>query len=86
MMHRPEGVKEYAQLMEQAGIKTHLKIANNGKCVGLKYQLGESMVKGSTVGKLFSGANIEKAIIKGITRAIAPQINIVRNISKGLSR
>lgn len=73
----PENLKQYSILMENQGIKTHLKFAaDNKKCVGIKYQIGDVLIKGSTVGKLFSGMNVQQAIIKNLTKVITKSFDI----------
>jgi len=60
----PRDIDDYAQLMEQYGIQTHRRIASDGKVVGLKFQIGEETIKGSSVGREFSAANLQKQILK----------------------
>ena len=80
LTRNPKNLNEYSILMEKQGIKTHLKFANdNKKCVGIKFEIGDVLIKGSTVGKLFSGMNIQQAIIKNLTKVIT------RSFDRGMS-
>ncbi len=63
LKNKPKNIQEYASLMKQHGIKTHLKHANNGKLVGIKFQIGELTIKGSAVNKLMSAMNLQKTIL-----------------------
>jgi hypothetical protein len=60
----PRDINDYAQLMEEYGIQTHRRIASDGKVVGLKFQIGEETIKGSSVGREFSAANLQKQILQ----------------------
>lgn len=62
--NKPKNLKEYANFMNKQGIKPHIKYAKSGKCVGIKFEIGDKMIKGSTIGKVFSGMRIEKAILE----------------------
>jgi hypothetical protein len=60
----PRDINDYAQLMEEYGIQTHRRIASDGKVVGLKFQIGEETIKGSSVGREFSAANLQIQILQ----------------------
>lgn len=75
--HKPKNVQEYVHLMKEHDIKSHLKHANNGKLVGIKFQVGEQTIKGSAVNKLMSAMNLQKTIIN-LSKPIIKQIG--RNI------
>ena len=49
--------------MEEYGIQTHRRIASDGKVVGLKFQIGEETIKGSSVDRGFSAANLQIQIL-----------------------
>lgn len=78
--HRPKNIKEYSILMEKQGVKVQPKFAKNQKCVGIKFGVGEKLIKGSTIGKLFSGMNVQAAIINNLAKVI----KINKNKSKGM--
>ncbi|WP_159519765.1 relaxase/mobilization nuclease domain-containing protein [Sunxiuqinia indica] len=59
---KPDDIFEYARLMEQEGVTTHLKQASNGKVVGLKFQVGKDSIKASSVHRALSASNLQKAI------------------------
>lgn len=59
---KPDDIFEYARLMEQEGVTTHLKQASNGKVVGLKFQVEEDSIKASSVHRALSAANLQKLI------------------------
>ncbi len=59
---KPGDIFEYARLMEQEGVTTHLKQASNGKVVGLKFQVGKESIKASSVHRALSAANLQKLI------------------------
>lgn len=75
LKNKPKNIQEYVDLMKQHGIKTHLKHANNGKLVGIKFQIGELTIKGSAVNKLMSAMNLQKTIL-----------NLTKTIIKGIGR
>lgn len=76
----PKNIQEYSKLMEKQGVKVHPKFSSQNKCVGMKFQVGEKMIKGSALGKMFSGMRIETAIINQLAKVI----NISKNKSKGM--
>ncbi|MCW0481195.1 relaxase/mobilization nuclease domain-containing protein [Gaoshiqia sediminis] len=59
---KPGNIFEYARLMQQEGVTTHLKQASNGKVVGMKFQVGEESIKASSVHRGLSAANLQKLI------------------------
>jgi len=75
----PRNIAEYSKLMEKQGIKVHPKFSNANKCVGIKFQVGEKMIKGSLLGKAFSGMRIETAILNQVVKVL----NISKNKSIG---
>lgn len=60
----PRDINDYAQLMEEYEIQTHRRVASDGKVVGLKFQIGEETIKGSSVGRELSAANLQKQILQ----------------------
>lgn len=59
---QPDDIFEYARLMQQEGVTTHLKQASNGKVVGMKFQIGEDSIKASSVHRALSAGNLQKLI------------------------
>lgn len=60
---KPEDIIQYANLMKEHNIITHLIYANNSKFVGIKFKVGEQTIKGSAVNKLMSAMNLQKTIL-----------------------
>lgn len=75
---KPKDLGEYTSLMKKRGYEPKIKYSKLGKPVGMQFNIGNELIKGSAIHKTMSAARIEKAVIEiGKT--------IVRNIGKGLS-
>lgn len=64
MASKPKNIEQYCNAMKTQGISAEAKIASNGKCVGMKFKAGADQIKGSAIGKAFTGASIEGAVLK----------------------
>lgn len=80
MEQTPKNIAEYSKLMEKQGVKIHPKFSSQNKCVGMKFQVGEKMIKGSALGKAFSGMRIETAILNQVAKVM----KINKDKSKGI--
>ena len=68
-------------MMNKYGIKLYLKKAKDGKIVGVTFKIGNKMITGSSVDKLLSAMNIQKAFVN-IAKIIIKQT--IKSITLGM--
>lgn len=81
----PKNIQEYSMLMELQGVKVHPKFSSQNKCVGIKFQVGEKILKGSALGKAFSGMRIETAILNQAAKIMKMNKDKQKGLDIGLS-
>lgn len=90
----PKSIKEYTSQMKEYGILSHLKHDSKGNLVGLKFEIGDKMVKASNVSRNLSGKKILKTLADNAlklspdpaTKAIKIVKEIGKNLGKGISQ
>jgi len=81
MQRQPRDIHDYADLMEKRGVKTHLKKANNGQVVGIRFQVGNKYIKASQVNRMLSALNLQQTLVE-IARTVVKQM--VRSMVVGI--